>query len=111
MKMLTFALVALALAGPVAAAQQFELVVTGTLAAGTQPPGTAPFAGLNFGVGNVVSVCWRVDTANALYAPPATVGGTGTNGAWSGIFSGGDIRSVGNGGTNPIVPAQTAQSS
>lgn len=102
--------IALTLAAPAAAAQRFDLVVTGTLAAAPQPPGTTPVAGLNFAAGDSVSARWRVDTTNAAFFALPAIGGTGSAGAWTGIFSGGDIRIAGNGGANPIVLAQTPQS-
>ena len=110
MKTGVFVALALALAAPAAAAQRFDLIVTGTLSAASQPPGATPVAGLNFGMGDRVTARWRVDTGNAAFFAIPAVGGAGSAGAWTGIFSSGDIRIAGNGGANPIVLAQTTQS-
>jgi hypothetical protein len=114
MKTIAILISALALAtpiaGPAAAAQRFDLVVTGTLSAGGQPVGTTPVAGLNFGTGDSVSARWRIDTSTAGFTSLAPVGGAGSAGAWTGIFSGGEILTAGNGGANNIVLAQTPQS-
>lgn len=113
--MKSFAIISLALAlaapvaAPLAAAERFDLVVTGTLFA-SQPAGSTPVPTLNFGQGDTVTARWRLDTSDASFTQIAPVGGLGTAGVWSGIFSGGDILIEGNGGANPIRLSQTAQS-